>query len=345
MCKGHLGEHMRYRVAAIALTWLVFSMGFAPTATAARFDAGSLSESELSVSGGGSVLTEVHTATWCPSCAELDDVMKVLRTEHGERMTMISLHPDDGSDTLGNQASEHRLARLHSIEGRATGTPTIFMEGTLAREGAVSGSQVSLALFDAESDMRSRTALQLTAKMDGDLLVLQVEAEIDDDQTFANTQVSILLGDDDPDTTDSEIATGGGPFDAALTSLLEVSLDEEAQVVEIDAFPAGMWTISEGERSRTKVSFQTFIQIGFEAAGDTTIVIAHEADENHLSQNEAFTYGSISIVQENVNSDELLNWVWLVGGLLIIGIVIIAVPERKSGVSSHTEKPPSSEEE
>ena len=82
---------------ATVMAWLALSLCVTP-ATAYSATPGSLLEDNIVVSGGDAVLVEVYTATWCPSCAELDDILAVLRSEHDGRLALMTLHPSDGVD-------------------------------------------------------------------------------------------------------------------------------------------------------------------------------------------------------------------------------------------------------
>ena len=52
------------------------------------------------IEGGHSILVEEYTATWCPSCAEIDPDLGIVAEEHGSRIAMVSYHPDDGVDAF-----------------------------------------------------------------------------------------------------------------------------------------------------------------------------------------------------------------------------------------------------
>ena len=53
-------------------------------------------EEAVSTSGGGrSLLVEEITATWCPTCAEIDPELVQVADSHGSRIAMVALHPTD----------------------------------------------------------------------------------------------------------------------------------------------------------------------------------------------------------------------------------------------------------
>ena len=61
------------------------------------------------IEGGHSILVEEYTATWCPSCAEIDPDLGIVAEEHGSRIAMVSYHPDDGVDAFGPDAADTEL--------------------------------------------------------------------------------------------------------------------------------------------------------------------------------------------------------------------------------------------
>lgn len=312
---------------ALSFGALILSAALTPAASATRVDLNSLSNGPVTISGGGAVLYELHTATWCTACADFDDIVEPLRSAHAERMAFVALHPDDDDDKIGNSASQHRLNRLHSIEGRVTGTPTSFMEGELAREGKVSGTQISLALFDAESQQRGRTSLSLTTSANQNDLTFQLTASLSQngEPTFNGTQLTIMVGDDDPEVKDSLLVEGAGPFHAALSSLFEVDINENGSLGKIDSFPSGSWEIisSHGDAEEVVVSLR--LNDSYGAINDLTILAAHEASDENLNSS-VLTHGAISFFQGENVKEGVVSWEWIIFGLLGTGGLIVAVP-------------------
>ena len=307
---------------ATVMAWLALSLCVTP-ATAYSATPGSLLEDNIVVSGGDAVLVEVYTATWCPSCAELDDILAVLRSEHDGRLAMMTLHPSDGVDVLSTLASSHRLDRLQANVAKLTGTPTIYMESDIASEGLVSGSQFSSTLFTFESNLRDRTEITLSARQSGDILSLDITATIDGDDDFANTQIAVMIGDDDPVVPDEDLATGSGPYDATLHSLFEVDISDDS-IPSFDAFPKLQWTVADYQFSNSEVSFSVHLIQPQSRANSTTIIVTHEVMEEFVANSTVDTFAAVSIIQELPNQSTRAGWQWLVGGVLILGMLILA---------------------
>jgi hypothetical protein len=313
---------VRRRFLAAAMIWLALSLCVAPAA-AYSAPPGSLLDNTIVVSGGDSVLVEVYTATWCPSCAELDDIISVLRPEHDGRMALMTLHPTDGVDVLSTLAASHRLERLQTNVAKLTGTPTIYMESDIASEGLVSGSQFSSTLFKFESNLRDRTEMTLSARQSGDILSLDITATIDGDDTFANTQIAVMVGDDDPVVPDGDLAAGAGPYDATLHSLAEVEISD-ATIPVYDAFPVLQWTLTDYQYNASEVSFSLQLIQPQSQANTTTIIVTHEVMEEFVANTTVDTFAALSIIQEESTQSSRSGWQWLVGGVLILGLLILA---------------------
>ncbi|MBT3970952.1 MAG: hypothetical protein HOE92_01900 [Euryarchaeota archaeon] len=329
-------------VIALAFAALALSASLSPAVSATRIDVGSLSSEEVTISGGGAVLYELYTATWCESCAEFDDLIEPLRTEHDERMAFIALHPDDDDDDkIGNSASQHRLNRLHAIEGRVTGTPTSFMDGVVAREGQVSGSQISLALFDAESSQRSRTSLTLSTTSDNGGLIFELSAKLSPSgsHSFNGTQLTIMIGDDDPEVGDSLLAEGAGPFHATLFALFEVDINENGSIGLIEEFPAGTWSMINSQIVNERVIITVRAHSISQPLGDLSILATHEVNDNFLSTTTSpLTLGAVSFFQADEKEENILSGYLIATGLIGIGVLIIAIPSERKNISSGKEE-------
>jgi len=86
-------------------------------------------EQPVATEGGGrTLLVEEITATWCPSCAEIDPELLQVADSHGSRIALVALHPSDGEDAFQPAAAQPRIERLNlSNPGGAQSTPTIVV--------------------------------------------------------------------------------------------------------------------------------------------------------------------------------------------------------------------------
>src|SRR5210317_153262 len=86
--------------------------------------------------GGRTVLVQELTATWCPSCAEIDPELVQVADSHGSRIALVALHPSDGEDAFQPPAAQHRIERLKLTYGDAlASTPTFVVEDGPLRIG------------------------------------------------------------------------------------------------------------------------------------------------------------------------------------------------------------------
>ena len=338
MCPCLLQSSMRAKLAPILLAWLAISISFAP-ASADSGKRGGLTSGGIIVADGNAVLVEVHTATWCPTCADFDDIVPILRREHDGRIALMNLHPSDGVDLLSSPASTHRLERLHMNLGRITGTPSIFMESQLTSEGAMSGSQFTTELFSAEANLRDRSDLRMHAFQSGDILTVTIAVEIESTNTFSDTQLAILVGNDAPVVDTTGLPVGAGPFDASLHSLLEVELDVSNQTPNSTAFPSNKWGLSNFQATPTSISFSAHLLQNVSLANQTTIVGIHEVVEERIANTSIDTLSAIAIYQDHLQSSTNSAWIWLVGGCILLGILILAEePIRTIGKKKHLDE-------
>ena len=76
------------------------------------------------------MLVEEITATWCPSCAEIDPELVRVADSHGSRIALLALHPSDGEDAFQPPAAQHRIDRINAFREEAIrSTPTFVVEG------------------------------------------------------------------------------------------------------------------------------------------------------------------------------------------------------------------------
>ena len=79
-----LGQTMSAAQKAILLCSILL---FVPLAHAVQIEPDQW-QGSIVVEGGHTILVEEYTATWCPSCAEIDPDLGVVAEEHGSRIAM-----------------------------------------------------------------------------------------------------------------------------------------------------------------------------------------------------------------------------------------------------------------
>ena len=106
-----------------------------------------IADSKRMETGGHAILMEHYTATWCPSCAEVDPLVSDFMAQHSERVYRVALHPND-HDPFGTPATQHRIFMKEGVAEAQL--PTIWFDGRNDIEGFVTYGELSSALSSAE---------------------------------------------------------------------------------------------------------------------------------------------------------------------------------------------------
>ena len=120
--------------------------------------------------GGRTLLVEEITATWCPTCAEVDPELMQVADSHGSRIALVALHPTDGEDAFMPPASQHRIERLQtSNPDLQTSTPTFVVEGGEPRIGYDGWQDVQRDILTVELERQqvSELAFEVERTDDG----------------------------------------------------------------------------------------------------------------------------------------------------------------------------------
>ena len=152
----------------------------------------SLDEPVTSDVGGRTVLVQELTATWCPSCAEIDPELVRVADSHGSRIALVALHPTDGEDAFQPPAAQHRIERLKLTYGDTLGsTPTFVVEDGPLRVGYDAWGDVQRDILDAEVQRQSVSELEFQVVQIND--DLRVEVAHASPVVQNNTQLTFLV--------------------------------------------------------------------------------------------------------------------------------------------------------
>ncbi len=102
---------------------------------------------EREATGGHAILMEHYTATWCPSCAEVDPMVSDFMAQYSGRVYRVALHPND-HDPFGTPATQHRIFMKDNSADAPL--PSIWFDGSNNVEGFVTYGELSSALSSAE---------------------------------------------------------------------------------------------------------------------------------------------------------------------------------------------------
>ena len=199
--------------------FLTILLALIPPADAIRINPESWAGSAF-VEGGFTILVEEYTATWCESCAQIDEDLEIITDDHGSRISMIAYHPSDGVDAFQPPASEHRLERLRLQHPDLAGTPSFIVQNGLVREGVESWPDVQSDILKEESSQRGFTELRVTAETNETELTVTVFPPFDLN-SHNNTQISILFLEHNKEVQDEFINPGANSRDRVLVGLAE----------------------------------------------------------------------------------------------------------------------------
>ena len=199
--------------------FLITILALIPPADAVRINPESWNGSTF-IEGGYSILVEEYTATWCESCAEIDNDLEIITDDHGSRISMISYHPSDDIDAFQPPASEHRLERLRLQHPNLAATPSFVVHNGLVREGVASWPDVQSDILKEESSQRGYTNLKVTAQTNDTEILVTVFPPFDQ-ATDNQTQISILFVQHNKQIPDEFINPGTDSRDRVLVGLAE----------------------------------------------------------------------------------------------------------------------------
>jgi hypothetical protein len=105
--------------------------------------------------------------------------------------------------------------------------------------------------------------------------------------------------------------------------LVEVEISD-ATIPVYDAFPVLQWTLTDYQYNASEVSFSLQLIQPQSQANTTTIIVTHEVMEEFVANTTVDTFAALSIIQEESTQSSRSGWQWLVGGVLILGLLILA---------------------
>ena len=233
--------------------------------------------------GGRSVLVEELTATWCPSCAEIDPELMQVADSHGSRVALIALHPSDGEDAFQPEAGQHRIDRLMAgNDDLALSTPTFVVEGGEPRVGYDAWVEVQKDILDAELQRQAVTELAFEVKRNGTGYIATVTHG--DTVTNAGQFTFILLQHEKP-MPEGFVNPGEPTRDRVAVATAECTLVNDTIVTAI-----GFTTASPGDGCTKGFSVE------FEAMTSWSLLLIHEATlETVESQGNLPTYGAVEL--------------------------------------------------
>ena len=193
--------------ALVYLTISLLLIASIPTGGAITKDSKS-TWTDLTVSGGQSLLVEELTATWCSSCTEIDPYLHQVADSHGSRISIVSYHPTDDVDAFQPQASKLRIERLELKHPEIGQTPSFVVESSDLRVGPESWPDVQKDILREETSRQSYSRLNFSISQEN----LTYTAKVSSSELLATdekTELSFLLLEHKKEVPEGEINPGG----------------------------------------------------------------------------------------------------------------------------------------
>ena len=266
-------------------------------------------EEAVSTSGGGrSLLVEEITATWCPTCAEIDPELVQVADSHGSRIAMVALHPTDGEDAFQPEASHYRIDRIDSVQaGASTSTPTFVVEAGPARRGYDAWSEVQRDILNEELSRQTVSQLDVMVERTEDGYRASV-AQTDVIQA-TGTQLTLMVLEHEKPMPPGFVNPGGDHRDRVLVGVAECSLENDTITTEIGVLSATVCP-----------SCLDSFAVEFEELRSWSVILIHESTQEELDAGGRSTsYGAVEMAyRDRAETQNDSGW-W--GPIILIGCV------------------------
>ena len=270
-------------------------------------------EDGVATSGGGrSLLVEEITATWCPTCAEIDPELVQVADSHGSRIAMVALHPTDGEDAFQPVASQHRIDRIDSVQaGASTSTPTFVVEAGPARRGYDAWSEVQRDILNEELSRQAVSEL--------DVMVEKTESGYRASVAHTNliqatgTQLTLMVLEHGKSMPPGFINPGGDHRDRVLVGVAECSLENHTITTQL-----GLLSTSVG------TSCLDSFAVEFDELRSWSVILIHESTQDELDAGGRSTsYGAVEMAyRDRAESQPSSGW-W--GPAILFGCVALGL--------------------
>jgi len=234
--------------------------------------------------GGRTLLIEEITATWCPSCAEVDPELVQVADSHGSRIALVALHPTDGEDAFMPPASQHRIERLQtSNPSLQASTPTFVVEGGEPRIGYEGWQDVQRDILSTELERQhvSTLAFEVERTVNGYSATV-THADL---LGVTDGQLTFLILQHHKAMPSGVFNPGEATRDRVLVATAECNIND------------GNITIALGLQSATTVDdCTTGFTVEFEELSSWSVILLHEPATSSLGEDVvANTYGAVEL--------------------------------------------------
>jgi len=280
------------------------------SSSAMVYDTDTTFEESVSFDLKRSVLVEERTAVWCDICAEFDPLLKEVASKHGNRISIIGVHPFDGIDPFGNEASKQRMER-HEIFNENLGvTPTFLVDGKMISEGYSAWGEVQQAIFSQENKRKNPDSYNFSLQKISDELTLNM--------TFPNEGIfSVMLLEHNKNVPKDASNPGMSVRDRVLIDMITIYANQ---------------TIINGTEMMSTTFGEDSLEIHFFAPSEFSVVIVHEPSiEEAMSDGNFAPYGVVEISRlEEVPDQNNITIFWIFIITLGAGGIFIWIHPQKS---------------
>ena len=267
-----------------------------------------------SVSGGRSILIEEYTATWCPSCAEIDPYLMDFANTHGPRVAMVAYHPTDDVDAFQPLAAQNRIDRLQITHPDIGSTPTFIVEAGPLRIGPESWIDVNYDLLDEEVKRQSFTQLKLDIKQTNETWT--ATAKVVDNDSIDDGQLTIMIVQHEKIVPEGFDNPGGPTRDRVLTAIAECDVNSSIITSEVNLLSA-----------KTTSCIDDF-SVTFSPENEVfSVLLIHEPTKSQLENGSSGTFGVVeyksqifTVTQSNFDNSILIFAFIFIGAALIINL-------------------------
>ena len=267
-----------------------------------------------SVSGGRSILIEEYTATWCPSCAEIDPYLMDFANTHGPRVAMVAYHPTDDVDAFQPLAAQNRIDRLQITHPDIGSTPTFIVEAGPLRIGPESWIDVNYDLLDEEVKRQSFTQLKLDIKLTNETWT--ATAKVVDNDSIDDGQLTIMIVQHEKIVPEGFDNPGGPTRDRVLTAIAECDINSSIITSEVNLLSA-----------KTTSCIDDF-SVTFSPENEVfSVLLIHEPTKSQLENGSSGTFGVVeyksqifTVTQSNFDNSILIFAFIFIGAALIINL-------------------------
>jgi len=270
------------------------------------------------ISGGRSILIEEYTATWCPSCAEIDPYLMDFANTHGSRIAMVAYHPSDDVDAFEPLAAQNRISRLQITHPDLASTPTFIVEDGALRIGPDSWPDVNSDILNEEVKRQSYTHLKLDIQQDNDTWT--ATAKIIENETVDNGQLTIMIIQHQKIVPDGFDNPGDETRDRVLIAIAECDIASSSIISNIELLSAQTTTCVDDFSVTFSPENEFF-----------SVLLIHEPTTSQLENGTTGTFGVVEYKSNSVITTQSgIDNSIIVVGFILLGFALVFKMRRNN---------------